>query len=144
MKAIFFIICTALLLTSCSKVYYVGETTTPVTLYSTQDIASETVTTIPLTKKVLVKKRSRKFSHVIYENYQGYAYKPVLKNYHRFNSSNDGNLYGYSTLKNKSRSQRNLSRHQTSQGGPVHVKGYHRKNGTYVRPHTRSAPTRRR
>lgn len=27
-----------------------------------------------------------------------------------------------------------------SSGGPVHVKGYYRKDGTYVRPHTRSAP----
>ena len=28
----------------------------------------------------------------------------------------------------------------TSTGGEVHVKGYYRKDGTYVRPHTRSAP----
>lgn len=27
-------------------------------------------------------------------------------------------------------------------GGPVHVKGYYRKDGTYVRPHTRSRPRR--
>jgi hypothetical protein len=25
-------------------------------------------------------------------------------------------------------------------GGPVHVRGYHRRDGTYVRPHTRSRP----
>jgi len=30
----------------------------------------------------------------------------------------------------------------TSPGGPVQVKGYYRKDGTYVRPHTRSAPRR--
>lgn len=29
-----------------------------------------------------------------------------------------------------------------SSGGPVHVKGYYRKDGTYVRPHTRSRPRR--
>lgn len=29
-------------------------------------------------------------------------------------------------------------------GGTVSVRGYYRKNGTYVRPHTRSAPSRRR
>lgn len=29
-----------------------------------------------------------------------------------------------------------------STGGTVHVKGYTRKDGTYVRPHTRSAPRR--
>jgi hypothetical protein len=31
-----------------------------------------------------------------------------------------------------------------SGGGTVHVRGYYRKNGTYVQPHTRSAPHRRR
>jgi len=30
-----------------------------------------------------------------------------------------------------------------SSGGPVHVKGYYRSNGTYVQPHTRSSPSRR-
>jgi hypothetical protein len=31
----------------------------------------------------------------------------------------------------------------TSTGGTVQVRGYYRKDGTYVRPHTRSAPRRR-
>lgn len=31
-----------------------------------------------------------------------------------------------------------------SPGGVVHVRGYYRKNGTYVRPHTRSSPRRKR
>ena len=30
----------------------------------------------------------------------------------------------------------------TASGGTVHVRGYYRKDGTYVRPHTRSAPRR--
>ena len=34
-------------------------------------------------------------------------------------------------------------RPSTGSGGPVHVNGYYRKDGTYVRPHTRSAPRRR-
>jgi hypothetical protein len=29
-----------------------------------------------------------------------------------------------------------------SVGGPVHVRGYHRRDGTYVRPHNRAAPRR--
>lgn len=32
---------------------------------------------------------------------------------------------------------------QTNSGGTVHVKGYYRKDGTYVRPHTRSAPRKK-
>jgi endonuclease YncB( thermonuclease family) len=31
----------------------------------------------------------------------------------------------------------------TNSGGTVHVKGYYRKDGTYVRPHTRRAPRRK-
>ncbi len=31
----------------------------------------------------------------------------------------------------------------SSSGGTVNVSGYYRKNGTYVRPHVRSAPTKR-
>lgn len=31
----------------------------------------------------------------------------------------------------------------TSTGGPVYVRGYYRRDGTYVRPHTRSRPRRR-
>lgn len=32
---------------------------------------------------------------------------------------------------------------QTNSGGTVHVKGYYRKDGTYVRPHTRRAPRKK-
>jgi hypothetical protein len=32
------------------------------------------------------------------------------------------------------------SRGKSSSGGTVQVKGYYRKNGTYVKPYTRSAP----
>ncbi|NMN39411.1 hypothetical protein [Pedobacter sp. SG918] len=41
-----------------------------------------------------------------------------------------------------SSSSNSTSRSSTSSGGTVHVKGYTRKNGTYVSPHTRSAPRR--
>lgn len=36
-----------------------------------------------------------------------------------------------------------IGAHGGGRGGPVHVRGYHRRDGTYVRPHTRSAPRRR-
>lgn len=36
------------------------------------------------------------------------------------------------------------SSYRSSSSGSVQVKGYYRKNGTYVAPHTRSAPRRRR
>lgn len=42
-----------------------------------------------------------------------------------------------------SSSQSSYSPPARSTGGSVQVKGYYRKDGTYVRPHTRSAPKRR-
>ncbi|WP_293309509.1 hypothetical protein [Pedobacter sp. UBA5917] len=56
-------------------------------------------------------------------------------------------LYKYGRLiKNSpssgSSSSGSTTRSSTSSGGTVHVKGYTRKDGTYVSPHTRSAPRR--
>lgn len=48
-----------------------------------------------------------------------------------------------STTKTSSKSTYSSSSPSNSTGGTVHVKGYFRKNGTYVEPHTRRAPTRR-
>jgi len=127
-----------LTLACCSTVYYVGETTEPMTLYLTPSTTATSIVTVPLTKKVLIKKRAKTFPYAVYETYQGYAYKPTFANYHKFNSLTDGDLYGYSTIKRKS-----YSGSSTSSGGPIQVKGYYRKNGTYVSPHTRSAPSRR-
>ncbi|MBO9592406.1 MAG: hypothetical protein J7599_05800 [Niabella sp.] len=44
----------------------------------------------------------------------------------------------------KARSSGSSDTYTPGTGGPVHVQGYYRKDGTYVRPHTRSAPSRRR
>lgn len=45
---------------------------------------------------------------------------------------------------NSSSSRSNSNSYKsTHSGGKVHVKGYYRKDGTYVRPHTRSAPKRK-
>lgn len=52
--------------------------------------------------------------------------------YHQYSSNNStsGNYYSGDTYV------------IPSSGGTVNVKGYYRKDGTYVRPHTRSAPRR--
>lgn len=45
---------------------------------------------------------------------------------------------------NSSSSKSNLNSYKpTNSSGTVKVKGYYRKDGTYVRPHTRSAPKRK-
>lgn len=121
--------------TSCKNIYYVGQTTEPIKVYYEPDTTSLLTYTIPIGSKVLTKKKSRKFQHVIFNNYKGYAFKPTYIGYHKYNSSVDGELYGYSPLKTKSSTY--------TGGGTVNVRGYYRKNGTYVSPHTRSAPSRR-
>ena len=125
---------------SCSSIYYVGETTEPINVYAIVDTTSTISYTIPVGSLVLTQKKSKKYHYVIYETYKGYVYNPNYKNYHKYNSSIDGILYGYSTKKPNSSSSYNSS--SSSSGGSVNVKGYYRKNGTYVSPHTRSSPGR--
>lgn len=55
-----------------------------------------------------------------------------------YKSEKDSNLYDYySPQYSPSYTP------SSSKGGRVHVRGYYRKDGTYVRPHTRSAPRRK-
>lgn len=123
---------------SCTNIYYIGQTTESVKLYPVPDATVNATYTIPKGSKVLTRKKTKQFHYLIFENYNGYAYKPIYLNYHKYNSSIDGQLYGYTTKKKKK-----TSSYSTSNGGTVNVKGYYRKDGTYVRPHTRSAPKRK-
>ncbi len=123
---------------SCSSIYYVGETIEPINVYTIIDTNSTISSTIPVGSLVLTQKKSKKYHFVIYETYKGYVYNPNYKNYHKYNSSIDGILFGYSSKKPS-----NLWRYNSSSsGGSVSVKGYFKKNGTYVSPHTRSSPGR--
>ena len=126
---------------SCSSIYYVGETSEPINVYEITDNNSTVSYVIPVGSKVLTKKKSKKYHYIIYENYKGYVYNPNYINYHKYNSSIDGILYGYSSSKPKSTKSYNSSSSSNSSGGSVNVKGYYRKNGTYVSPHTRSKPS---
>lgn len=60
------------------------------------------------------------------------------------NTSHIDDILGTSTPEssNKTKST-SYSPGSSSSGGTVSVRGYYRKDGTYVRPHTRSAPRRR-
>ena len=121
---------------SCTTVYYVGETNLPTKIYYLEDTTGMVAYTVPAGKKLLVRKKHNKYYSVVYDTYQGYTYNTPFSNYHKFNSTTDGDLYGYSTSKkNESTS--------SGSGGTVNVKGYYRKNGTYVQPHTRSSPSHR-
>lgn len=135
------------LLQGCGTVYYIGETTEAAPIYASDDITSTVLYTAPIGAKILIKKRNKKQYYIVYEGYLGYLYAPVFSNYHRFNSIIDGDLYGYSTVKIKpptfSSNYYSSPSPRSSSGGTVNVKGYYRKSGTYVSPHTRSSPRRR-
>lgn len=143
----FLVMLSVLLLQSCSTVYYVGETNKPTNIYSTNREIENIVYIIPAGTKVLIKKKYKSSYFIIYDKYKGYSIGCIFNNYHKFNSDSDGILYGYSTSKKKknnySSSSSSSRSYQSSSGGSVYVKGYYRKNGTYVKPHTRSAPKRR-
>jgi len=121
---------------SCTTVYYIGVTETPGNIYTAQDTLSNVVYTIPASSKVLIRKKRKKYYSVVYQTYQGYSFNTHFSGYRKFNSLIDGDLYGYSTTKRKKSASSSL-------GGRVNVKGYYRKDGTYVKPHTRSAPRRK-
>lgn len=123
---------------SCSSLYYVGEISEPINVYEIRDTNSTVSYVVPAGSKVLTKKKSKKYQYIIYENYKGYVYNPNYLNYRKYNSSIDGVLYGYSSSKPKGTKSYNSSYSSKSSGGSVNVKGYYRKNGTYVKPHTRS------
>jgi hypothetical protein len=140
----FLILILVLLFQSCSTLYYVGETNEPTNIYSTNDQTDNVVYVIPAGTKVLIEKKYKRSYSVICDKYKGYSFGSVFNNYHKFNSDYDGILYGYSTSTKKNTNNYSSSKsYSGSSGGSVNVKGYYRKNGTYVRPHTRSAPKRR-
>jgi hypothetical protein len=117
----------------------VGQTTEPLRVYYEPDTASLLTYTIPIGSKVLTKKKSRRYHYIIFKDHKGYVFKPIYTGYHKYKTSVDGELYGYTSVKTKSSSSSTYS----GSGGTVNVKGYYKKNGTYVSPHTRSAPSRR-
>jgi len=56
---IFFVL--ALVWQSCSKVYYVGQTTLPTNIYSSQDTTSTISYSVPVGTKLLIKKKYKKY-----------------------------------------------------------------------------------
>ena len=116
--------------TSCVN-YYSVTVNAETVLYSSGNDGSSVVYSVPSGSVVYIKgKKSKKYRKIKYGNYVGWAYYP---NYTA--SSNYSSRYS-SSSSSSSRSSSNYS----NPGKTVNVKGYYRKNGTYVRPHTRSSP----
>lgn len=129
----FLIICLTTI--SCSTTYYTVLLSEDAKMYSSTD-SIHLVTLIPKDTEVYLSPTSNKknYKKIKWGNYSGWAYNPIYTSYNN-----------YSSLKTSSNSSsRNYNSSSSSTGGSVSVKGYHRKDGTYVKPHTRSAPSRRR
>jgi hypothetical protein len=126
-----------ILITSCSTNYYFVNIEEDTPIYQNTRNDSQSITFIPKGYNAFVTSGSKKYRKVKWKNYKGWAINPVYSLPTKSNYSSTAN----STYKTPSNyTTRNSS---TNSSGTVHVKGYTRKDGTYVRPHTRSAPKRK-
>lgn len=120
------------LLCSCSRYHYY-QTTDTIQLYP-----SETSTTyqgtIPAGEIIGTTSKKKKRNKIRYYH-SSYAWASLDNCIYLGNnlSSTGVSTSGSSSANNGS---------SGSSGGPVHVKGYTKKNGSYVKPYTRRAPAR--
>ena len=130
MKKVSLLLMFAYLATSCVNYYNVTVNADTV-LYSSGNDRSSVVYSVPSGSSVYIKgKKSKRYRKIKYGNYAGWAYYPDYTASSQYSSR-------YSS---SSSSSTKSSSNYSSPGKTVNVKGYYRKNGTYVRPHTRSSP----
>lgn len=137
MKKILLLSLTIFSLISCTTNYYTVFLTTDTNLYSNSN-SEIVITSIPKNTQVFLsaKPNKKNYKKIKWGKYFGWVNNP---NYTTYSVYKPVNSYKSSTNNNSSSSYRPTS----SRGGTVQVKGYTRKDGTYVRPHTRSAPRRK-
>jgi hypothetical protein len=136
-KKILLLLLTVFSLISCTTNYYAVLLAEDTNLYGNGN-SEIVITTIPKNTQVFLsaKPNKKNYKKIKWGSYFGWANNP---NYTKYNAYTPANNYKSSPNLNSSSSYRPSS----SSGGTVKVKGYTRKDGTYVRPHTRSAPRRK-
>lgn len=139
--------------TSCTTNYYLVVSSEETPLYY-EDNLTDAIATIPANSNFIYwGKGSVKSNRRVKAKYNSYmGYSPYLASWRRLMklsgeelrslTFNERSGYSFNQF-TPSVSGSTTSYSTPSSGGSVHVKGYTRKNGTYVRPHTRSAPRRR-
>jgi hypothetical protein len=117
---------------SCVTNYYTVILEQDTNLYKNSSTSSNLKTIIPKGTEIFITNESKNLGYrkIRWNYYRGWTYKPSYKSYNNYAKNN--NSYKSSTPYKS-----------TYSGGTVHVKGYYRKDGTYVRPHTRSAQKKR-
>lgn len=150
MRFLFLIILTSLV-SGCTTNYYICEATdASIELYSDAK-SKNSFWIIPKNHQILVKGNKSNKNKAEYGEKHGYIYnfssinkvKRISRTDLKYIAFSDSVYYynGKRIIRTYDNSYTNKSSYS---GGPVHVKGYYRKNGTYVKPYTRSAPSRRR
>jgi hypothetical protein len=127
-----------LIFNSCATNYYFVNIDEDTTIFNSKN-AKESVTVIPKGSGAYINRSDKKERKLKWRNFKGWAINPAYSN-SIFSSNSNNNSSGNNNSSNNSYTK---SSTRTSSGGTVQVKGYTRKNGTYVAPHTRSAPRRR-
>jgi len=134
MKKILLLILLVFITQSCVN-YYSVTVTSDTPLYSAGNYESNIVYTVPSNSTVFIKGRdTKKYRKIKYGKYVGWAFYP---------SYSEPGYYSSRTSSSSTTSPKRSSSYYSSPGKTVNVKGYYRKDGTYVRPHTRSAPRRK-
>lgn len=125
------------LITSCSTNYYFVNIEEDTPIYQNTRNDSQSIVFIPKGYSAFITSGSKNYRKVKWKNYKGWAINPV------YSLPTKSNYSGTSNSTYKTPSNYTTRNSSTNSSGTVHVKGYTRKDGTYVRPHTRSAPKRK-
>ncbi|MDI5888528.1 hypothetical protein [Flavobacterium yafengii] len=131
-KLLLILVCA--LFTSCVTNYYFVNIEEDTPIYKNINGRSESIIVIPKGNNAFIAFGTKKHRKIKWKTYNGWAINPIYSNPTNSN---------YSRKSKSSSKNCNSSSSRSSSGGTVHVKGYTRKDGTYVRPHTRSAPKRK-
>jgi hypothetical protein len=129
----FSLILLLLILNSCATNYYFVNIDEDATIFTSKN-GKESITVIPKGSGAYINRSDKKQRKVKWRNFKGWVLNPTYSNTSISNNSNN---------KDSSNTSYTKSSTKTSSGGTVNVKGYTRKNGTYVAPHTRSTAKRR-
>jgi len=138
---------TCLLFAGCTTNYYLCTVDVPTTYYSDPTSASERFSIRPGRQLIATKlKKNSEYREIIFGEKRGYIKARTFATEKKYTSKqlkwlsfqSDSTYWYVRDLKVKSSSSSS-----STSGGAVHVKGYYRKDGTYVKPHTRSAPKRK-
>lgn len=130
------------ILNSCATNYYFVNIDEDTTIFTSKN-GEESVTIIPKGSGAYITRSNKKERKIKWRNFKGWAINPRYSNPIFSSNSNNNNNNNNSSSNNSSNNSYTKSSTRTSSGGTVQVKGYTRKNGTYVAPHTRSAPRKR-